>query len=87
MIRDIDLVKQAIVRTLDELRPDQVAEVWDFAAFLRGRARHEFAPPKSPVQLRLVPIETLSALSGLISLGGDALIDSETVFDENTNRY
>ena len=87
MIQDITLVKRAIVRTLDELRPDQVAELWDFAAFLQERARREPLPQTARVQLRLAPIESLTALTGLVALGGDALADSETDYDEDTHSH
>ncbi len=33
-------------------------------------------------ELRTVPASRLDALTGLISLGGDALLDSERVYDD-----
>lgn len=88
MIQNVDQVKRAIVKTLDDLQPEQVAEVLDFTAFLRERARSGESPQRpARVQLRLVPITSLMALTDLVSLGGDALADSEALYDENTRSH
>jgi len=85
MIQDVDQAKQAIVRTLDDLLPEQVAEVLDFTTFLREQTRSGESPLRPVrVQLRLVPMTSLMALTGLVSLGGDALSDSEALYDEDT---
>lgn len=88
MIQNVDQIKQAIVKSLDDLRPEQVAEVLDFAAFLRERTRSDKSPqqPKR-IELRLVPMTSLVALTDLVSLGGDALADSEALYDENTHSH
>ena len=88
MIQNVDQVKQAIVKSLDDLRPEQVAEVLDFTAFLHERTRSgESSQQSKRVHLRLVPMTSLIALTDLVSLGGDALADSEALYDENTHSH
>jgi len=84
MTGDIARVKEAILKTLDDLPAEQVAEVWDFAAFLRARAQKAKIPHRaSPVSLRPAPADCLLGLTGIVSLGGDAMVDTEAVYDED----
>jgi hypothetical protein len=68
-------LKQQLVRELDELPPDKLMEVLDFVAFLRTR------------KVPLVPFlsaSSLDCLTGLVAWGGDALADTEKLYDEPT---
>jgi hypothetical protein len=81
---DVAEVKEAIIKTLDELLPEQVSEVWDFTTFLRARAEQaKNSQCESRVSLRLVPATSLFALTGIVSLGGDAVTETEAVYDED----
>jgi hypothetical protein len=71
---EVDLKKQ-LMRELDELPPDKLMEVLDFVAFLRIR-KVPFIPS--------IPASSLDRLTGLVAWGGDALIDTERLYDEST---
>jgi len=68
-------LKQQLIRELDELPPDKLVEVFDFIVFLRTR-KVPFVPS--------LPASSLDRLSGLVAWGGDALADTERLYDEST---
>jgi len=68
-------LKQQLVRELDELPPDKLMEVLDFVAFLRTRKVPLVPSP---------PASSLDRLTGLVAWGGDALADTEKLYDEPT---
>jgi hypothetical protein len=80
-------VKETLVNILDGLSSIQRQQVLDFARFLRQQAVEEAAgePPSSGprIPLNLVPAASLVDLTGLVSLGGDALADTEALYDGN----
>jgi hypothetical protein len=61
--------------------------VLDFAQFLRQqtleKAVGETPSPGPKIQLNLAPAASLADLTGLVSLGGDALADTEALYDGN----
>jgi hypothetical protein len=72
-------LKQRLMRELDELPPDKLMEILDFVVFFRTRKvqeDHPFVPS--------LPASTLDRLTGLVAWGGDALVDSERLYDEST---
>lgn len=70
----VDL-KQQLMRELDQLPPDKLTEVLDFVAFLRTR-KVPFVPS--------LPVSFLDHVTGLVAWGGDALADTERLYDEST---
>lgn len=68
-------LKKQLMRELDELPPDKLTEVLDFVSFLRTRKGY-FVPS--------VPASSLDRLTGLVAWGGDALVDTERLYDEST---
>jgi hypothetical protein len=80
-------IKQTLWEILDQLPPSQRHQVLDFARFLRQQGlasppaqgeTDKLAPaPEQVVQLRLVPSNSLVGLTGLVSLGGDAVTAAE----------
>ena len=72
--RGVDL-KQKLLRELNELPSDKLLEVLDFVVFLKTR--------KVPAVPSL-PASSLDRLSGLVAWGGDALADTERLYDEFT---
>ncbi len=68
-------LKERLMRELDELPPDKLTEVLDFVAFLRTR--------KMPL-VSALPASFLDRLTGLVAWGGDALADSERLYDGST---
>ena len=78
--RDVD-PKEAVIRVLDDLSSEQLAEVLDFALFLKQREQ-----AKSQAERRRevvsVPASQLRPLVGIISVGGDAVEDSERLYSD-----
>lgn len=84
-------IKQALGEILDQLPPSQRHQVLDFARFLRqqglthppglGETDELAQSPEQEVQLRLVSANSLVGLTGLVSLGGDAVTDTEALYD------
>jgi hypothetical protein len=84
-------VKEALGDILDQLPSPQQQQVLDFARFLRQQAL-EHAPSHletggetlsstQRVHLHLVPATSLVGLTGLVSLGGDAVADTEALYN------
>ena len=83
-------VKQALWEVLEQLPPAQRHQVLDFARFLYqqvlttprslGETEGE-RTPEQKIQLRLVPAGSLAGLTGLVSLGGDAVADTEALYN------
>jgi hypothetical protein len=84
-------VKEALGHILDQLPSTQQQQVLDFARFLRQQvlkpslSRTETAwqaPSSTPtIQLHLVPATSLVSLTGLVSLGSDAVADTEAIYN------
>jgi len=68
-------LKQQLMKELDGLPPDKLTEVLDFVSFLRTR-KVPFVPS--------LPASSLDRLTGLVAWGGDALADTERLYDEST---
>jgi hypothetical protein len=89
-------VKQALWDILEQLPPAQRHQVLDFARFLyqqvltparsSGETEGELAPEQK-IQLRLVPVGSLVGLTGLVSLGGDAVADTEALYNGNSSPF
>ena len=73
-------LKDAVLEVLDELPTDQVTEVLDFALFLKQRRQAELQEPEKPV-VKSVPAAHLDKLVGLVAWGGDALADTERLYE------
>lgn len=72
--------RDAILKTLDELPSEQVAEVLDFVLFLKQRAQAGRQEPQRQV-VKAVPAGHLDAVVGFVEWGGDALVDTERLYE------
>ena len=70
--------KDALLDVLDDLSEEQVADVYMFALFIKS---HAIRQQRQPMTIKTVPASRLQALAGLVSWGGDALSDTEHVYD------
>ena len=80
-------IKAAVQRALDDLPAEKIAEVLDFALFLRARwtAQSQAMPPESmQLILHTLPASHLDRLTGLVAWGGDAVADTERLYDDHT---
>jgi hypothetical protein len=78
-------IQPELLRVIAALPQLRQAEVLDFARSLRQLAEHEVieARPETRIELRLAPADTLLRLTDLVARGGDALLDSEALYDDN----
>ncbi len=83
-------IRPELLRLLELLPPDKQREVLDFARFLHEQmpvpeAAREVAYPGAV--LHAAPAGTLSALTGLVALDGDAVADTEALYDDNAGQH
>lgn len=74
-------LRPELLRLLDDLPQSKQAELLNFARFLRQQAAETPNQSTESLKLRSVPANSLAYLTGLVTLGGDALIDSEALYD------
>lgn len=72
-------LRETVIGILDELPPEEVAELLDFALFLKQRSQSRERPQK--LQLKTLPAVHLDRLVGLVAWGGDALADTEGLYE------
>ena len=65
----LELPEEVLLNALRQLSPD------------RRRWLFDESQKDAAIEVRLVPAEMLSELNGLVSIGGDALEDSEQLYD------
>ena len=74
-------ITEELTHVVNALPPTRQVEVLDFARFLQ---RQESQTPRpTDLQLRVVSPETLRDLTGLVHLGGDAVADTDALYDNN----
>lgn len=71
-LADHDL-RERVKKELETLPPGRWREVLDFVRFLKRRPH--------PGTVQTLPASSLDQLTGLVEWGGDALIDSERLYD------
>jgi hypothetical protein len=79
-------IKEAVRHTLDELPAEKLGEVLDFVLFLKEREAAKDRPsgqaqPPTTLILHTLPASHLHALTGLVAWGGDAIADSERLYN------
>ncbi len=79
--------KEAIQRVLDDLPAEKIEEVLEFALFLKARRSTHEASTAMALEAPQRPLHALSAahldrLTGLVTWGGNALADSERLYDD-----
>jgi hypothetical protein len=82
----LSTIRDELTQVMDALPPARQSEVLDFARFLQhGMAQQEQVPtpPSTELRLRAVSPETLRRLSGLVHWGGDAVADTEALYDDS----
>jgi len=68
-------LKQQVKKELETLPSGRWREVLDFVRFLKDRSGRE--------GVRTLPASHLDRLTGLVAWGGDALVDTERLYDES----
>jgi hypothetical protein len=66
-------LKEAIIEVLNELPEERIAEVLDFAVFLKTHRPEGGLPTRT---LSTVPASQLTLLTGIVAWGGDAVEDT-----------
>ena len=70
-------IKQRVMEELEKLTPEKLDEVLDFVVFLKSRTLRA----KEDIPVSFLPASHLDNLVGLVAWGGDALADSERLYD------
>lgn len=73
-------LKTTMLQILDKLPAERIAEVVDFALFLSTQQRQDTATLLAR-DLPTVPATHLAALTGLVAWGGDAIADTERLYE------
>ena len=83
----VENVKLELLRVLESLPSPRQIELLDFARFLQQIALTEPVKASTPqeIELRVVPAASLLNLTGLVRLGGDAVADTEALYDDCSN--
>ena len=72
--------KNRLVQLLAELSEEQASEVYTFALFIKQRCYKETDTSKD-ISIKTLPISTLQALAGTVTWGGDAVQDTEHLYE------
>jgi hypothetical protein len=80
------ITKEQIIRELDELSPEGLRDLHQYLEFLRHKRWERNREPavESAYPTRFVSAERLDALTGVVNIGGDALADSEALYDADS---
>ena len=68
-------LKESVIKVLDNLPEAEIAPVLEFALFIESKKQKAHQ-----IVLKRGSFEEFEALSGIVSLGGDAVVDSENYF-------
>jgi len=73
----MEITKENVINALDELPGEHLGEVFDFVMFLKqGKAKASTIP-----LLKTIPVRRLRDLVGLVAWGGDAVADTERLYE------
>ncbi len=76
------VIKEKIVAVLQELPAEKMIEILDFAAFVRQSFLiKEVANNRTGLKIMGVPATGLRLLTGIIAWGGDAVVDSDRLYE------
>lgn len=78
METDVTRLKEETIRLLDEVPGERMEQVRDFVLFVTGQSNR-----RTPLTLKTIPAKDLLPLIGIASFGGDALEDSERIWDDS----
>lgn len=76
------VIRPELLRLLDDLPQPKQVELLNFARFLRQQTTATDEQRENAVTLHGVPADTLFHLTGLVALGGDAVQDTEALYDD-----
>ena len=72
--------KHLLLNLLDDLPEEQTTELYLFALFLKQRSTL-ITETFQEKEIKALPASTLSTLSGAVAWGGDALQDTERLYE------
>jgi hypothetical protein len=74
------IYRETLDKLLDDLPEEKVLELIDFASFLRDKLKNTSCDPHR-IFVKAMPVEQLQMLSGTVAWGGDALDDTERLYE------
>ena len=75
-------IKSELLRLMDILAPEQQDQILEFAHSLQQQMGKK-SPPPPKIVVRPVPATTLINLTGMVTLGGDAVADTEALYGDD----
>ena len=86
-----DRYRPELLRLFDGLPPSEQKEVLDFTRFLWQQVGQRGAlvvgPEQPQIDLRIVSVSSLLGMTGLVHWGGDAMVDTEALYDDDTGSH
>ena len=76
----MNTIKDVVINALGDLPADYLNEVLDFVLFLKQRRQVDLLPLRK-LAVRSTPASQLDGLVGLVAWGGDALADTERLYE------
>jgi hypothetical protein len=76
----MDTTRDRVIKLLDTLPQSHLGEVLDFMLFLQYRTRTE-GQDSHHMEVKTVPANHLNRLRALVAWGGDALADTESLYE------
>lgn len=77
-----EAIRPELLQVLDHLSQPKQVELLNFARFLQGQMISDDLKSDHRLMIQTVAADSLVRLTGLIALGGDAIFDTETLYDE-----
>ena len=76
----MNTIKDVVINALGDLPADYLNEVLDFVLFLKQRRQVDLLPLRK-LTVHSTPAAQLDGLVGLVAWGGDALADTERLYE------
>ena len=76
----MNTIKDVVINALGDLPADYLNEVLDFVLFLKQRRQVDLLPLRK-LAVHSTPASQLDGLVGLVAWGGDALADTERLYE------
>ena len=74
------IYRETLNKLLDDLPEEKVVELIDFASFLRDK-QNNISCYSHRTFVKALPVEQLQILAGTVAWGGDALEDTEGLYE------
>jgi len=77
---NVSMYRETLDKLLDDLPVEKIVELIDFASYLKDRQQNS-SSYSSEIVVKSVPIENLKRLAGTVAWGGDAISETERLYE------